>query len=154
LNCLTDFSTQELRLLIEFLGLHDLSIEIRQIIDTVKLKKIHSILSKEKTAFLQSLLHKKEPVIFKKMELFNWNGEAETLLQMIKKRGLNRLAKGLYPENTNLIWYVKHRMSCEEEALFSSLHKKLEQPKAYLLLKSEILDIANFLLKNKTQVGS
>lgn len=152
LNCLLDLSTQEIRLLVEFLGLHDLAVEIKQIIDTVKLKKIHSILSKEKVFFLEMLSHKKATVTFKKMELSTWAGDVDLLAKLLQKRGMNRLAKALYPEDFSLTWHVKHRISSEEALLFSSLHKKLEQPKAYTLLAEQILEILTFFKKHKMQV--
>lgn len=149
LNTLLTFSSKDLHVLIGFLGLHDLAIEIRQIIDKVKLKKIQSILSKEKVFFLESLSLKKEPVIFKKMELSTWDGNAENLLHLIQKRGMNRLAKALYPEDSDLVWHIKHRMSTEDAALFSALHKKIEQPKAYSFLSIQVTDIISFLKKHK-----
>ncbi len=152
LNVLLNIQIKELRLLIEFLGLHDLAIEIKQIIDTVKLKKIQSILSKEKAFFLQLLSHKKESVVFKKMQLSNWDGETDLLIKLLQKRGMNRLAKALFPEDPNLVWYIQHQLSNEESLLFSSLHKKLEQPKAYSLLADQIIEILAFFQKHKIQV--
>ena len=154
LSCLLEFNADKFHLLIEFLGLHDLSIEIKQIIDTIKLKKIHSFLSKEKLFFLQSLSHKKEPIVFKKMELTNWNGEEETLMNLLRKRGMNRLSKALYPENADLIWYITHRMSNEEALLFSALHKKLEQTKAYSLLANQVIELSSFLKTHNIQAES
>ncbi|MBI2809661.1 MAG: hypothetical protein HYX67_02360, partial [Candidatus Melainabacteria bacterium] len=62
LNCLLDLTTAEFTSLIELLSMHDLSVEIRQIIETSKLKEIYALLSKAQTSFLKTLLHKKEAV--------------------------------------------------------------------------------------------
>jgi hypothetical protein len=144
LNCLLDLSSGGLQHLIDFLGLHDLAVELKQIIDNIKLKKIHSFLSKEKLFFLKSLAHKKESIVFKKMELTHWNGEEESLLNLLRKRGMNRLAKALFPENKDLIWYVTHRMASKEAHLFTALHKKLEPKEAYSLLGKQIIELVSF----------
>ena len=87
LECLGDsplkelltFSNEHLHSLIEFLGLHDLSVEIKQIIDTSLLKKIQAALTVEKDSYLKSLSQKKEPVLFKRLDLYKWDGKPETL---------------------------------------------------------------------------
>lgn len=142
---LTTLNPQELHLLIEFLGLHDLSVEIKQIIDNTKLKKIHTVLSKEKQFFLKGLTHKKEHVIFRRMELSRWNGEMEQLLSLLFQRGMNRFAKALYPEHTDLVWHLAHRLDTQEAQLLYSLHKPLENPNAYRFLSKQILEALSFL---------
>jgi len=149
LNSLLDLSHEALLSLIEYLGLHDLSVEIRQIIDTMKLKKIHSALSKEKDAYLKVLLQRKEPVLFKRMELVKWDGKADTLQKVLVHRGINRLAKALYPENPSLVWYVSHMLPWDEASTFQSLCKPLEHAKAANLLSHQILEILP-LVHNKS----
>ena len=147
LNVLLELTSEELRFLIELLGLHDLAVELNQIIDNHKLKKIHALFSKEKEAFLKMLAHKKEPIIFKRMEISRWDGKADSLLTSLFQRGLNRLAKALYPEDTDFIWYIKHRMDIETAHMFHSLYKKLENPKAYSFLSKQVLEAFSFLRK-------
>jgi len=145
LNQLLELSLKDLYTLIDLLGLHDLSIEIKQIIDTTRLKQIHAILSQKQKAYLQHLTHQRERVLFKRLELHNWNGKPEPLLQLLRQRGLNRLAKALYPESPSLIWYLCHRMPSEEASLFSSLHNPLEHTKAHQFLARQVLDGLSFL---------
>jgi hypothetical protein len=147
LKPLLALSSEDLHLTIELLGLHDLAVELKQIIDSTQLKKIYSIFPKEKEVYLKSLAHKKEPVLFKKLEISRWDGKAETLLPLLFQRGLNRLGKALYPESPDFIWYVKHRMEVEEAALLSSLCKSLEHVKAYTYLSEQVLDAISFVQK-------
>jgi hypothetical protein len=137
--------TKELQTLIEFLGLHDLSVEIKQIIDNTKLKKIHAVLSKEKQLFLKDLTHKKEHVIFKRMELSRWDGEMDRLLSLLFQRGMNRLAKALYPEHPDFVWHIAHRMDIKDAQLLFSLHRALEHPNAYAFLTKQVLEAIRFL---------
>lgn len=147
LNELLDLNEVEIQTLVELLGLHDLAVELKQIIDNTKLKKIYSIFPKEKEIFLKMLSSKKEPVTFRRMEITRWDGKAESLLALLFERGLNRLAKALYPENGDLIWYVKHQLDIEHSVHFSSLCKKLEHSKAYSFLSKQVLDALSFLRK-------
>ena len=141
LNTLLDISYESLQSLIEYLGLHDLSVEIKQIIDTMKLKKIHSVLSEEKETYLKILSQKKEPVLFKRMELLKWDGKAETLEKVLYHRGLNRLAKALYPESPSLLWYISHKLPWEQAASLRNLVKPLDHPKAASMLSHQILEV-------------
>ncbi|NDE82989.1 MAG: hypothetical protein EB051_05195, partial [Chlamydiia bacterium] len=51
LNSLLELSHEKIQQLIEYLGIHDLAVEMKQIIDTVKIKKIHACLSEDKMAY-------------------------------------------------------------------------------------------------------
>lgn len=147
LQQLIALSSHELKLLVEFLGLHDLAIEMKQIIDNTKLKMIYSTLSPSKELYLKMLTHKKEPVVFKRIEISHWDGKKETLLNLLYQRGLNRLAKAVYPEDSSFIWYVKHRMDLEEAHLFSAFLKGLDHANAYNILSRQVLEAITFLQK-------
>ena len=145
MNRLLSLSEEQIHLVCDFLGLHDLAIEIRQIIDTVKLKKIHSVLSKEQEAYLKNLLQKKESVVFKRMELSKWNGSAETLLSTLRHRGINRLAKALFPEDASLTWHIAHQIDMEEASILRGHCKKLDHANAAHLLAMQTLDIISMI---------
>ena len=154
LNTLVDISHESLQSLIEYFGLHDLAVEIKQIIDTMKLKKIHSVLSPEKEAYLKILSQKKEAVLFKRMELSKWDGKAETLEKVLYHRGLNRLAKALYPENPSLLWYVSHKLPWEQASSLQSLVKPLEHPKAASMLSHQLLEVIPLVHKKSAKEPS
>lgn len=141
INALLQMNCEELLAVIDLLSMHDLSVEIRQIIDTSKLKKIYGLLSQAQTNFLKTLLYRKEPVIFKKLELTKWDGRAETLLSTLEQRGINRLAKALYNEEPSLAWYIAHRLDADRGSLLMKLCTPLDHPRAALLLSEQITDL-------------
>jgi hypothetical protein len=145
LNTLLDIQVDSLPMLIEYLGLHDLAVEMRQIIDTTQIKKIHSSLSEAKVSYLKTLCQKKEPVLFRRMELAKWDGKAESLHKVIYHRGLNRLAKALYVEHHSLIWHLCRSLPWEDATVLQNLCKPLEHPKAANLLSHQILEITPLL---------
>jgi len=148
LNALIDLNQEELSSLIDLLSMHDLSIEIRHVIETTKLKEINSLLSKPQTTFLKTLLHKKEPVSFKKMGLLAWKGDREALRSMLMQRGINRIAKSLYEKDPSLLWYVSHRLDLEKGQLLNKLCTALDHPHASGLLSEQVIELINALKNN------
>ena len=66
LNHILSLSQKNLRQLIRFLGLHDLSYEMRKIISTSEMKKIFGGLNKKEGEYLNRLTLQSEPLIFKR----------------------------------------------------------------------------------------
>lgn len=141
LNALAGLDHASLLSLIRLLSMHDLSVEIRHIINTVKLKKIYSILSKPETTYLKTLSHKKEPIVFKALSLSQWSGDTALLQSLLLQRGLNRLAKALFPCHPSLLWYVSHHLDIEKGLRTQMLCTALDHPQAAHLLGKQILDI-------------
>jgi hypothetical protein len=148
LNCLLDLSPPELISLIDLLSMHDLSVEIRHIIETAKLKEIYALLTKAQTTFLKTLLHKKEAVTFKKMGLVAWNGDHEALRSLLLQRGINRIAKSLYGRHPSLLWHLIHRLDAENGQLLTKLCTALDHPRASALLSEQVLELVSALKTN------
>ncbi|MBS0653360.1 MAG: hypothetical protein JSR39_07530 [Verrucomicrobia bacterium] len=142
LNLLLDLDKQEWSSLIDLISMHDLSIEIRHIIDTAKLKQIYALLSKPQQAYLKTLSHKKEPVAFKKLGLASWSGDVEALKHSLFQRGVNRIAKALYGHHPSLIWYVSHHLDIEKGNALLKLCTPLDHPRAAPLLIDQVVDLS------------
>lgn len=110
LNRLLLLSKKQLIQLIDFLALHDLSIEFRQIVETKILKKIYSFLSEEQKTILQQITSPPEANPFGRLWLDRWDGAAETLRTLLHRRGLIRLGSALTGQNPDLIWLICHKL--------------------------------------------
>lgn len=148
LNSLLELTFEELLSLIDLLSMHDLSVEIRHIIETAKLKEIYSLLSKAQITFLKTLLHKKETVLFKKMGLSHWKGDREMFRSMLLQRGVNRIAKALYGCNPSLLWYIAHRLDTEKGRLLMHLCTALDHPRASTLLSEQVIELIHAIKNN------
>lgn len=148
LNGLIGLSEEELASLIDLLSMHDLSIEIRHIIETARLKEIYGLLTKAQTTFLKTLLHKREAVSFKKMGLTGWKGDREGLTSILLQRGINRIAKALYGKNSSLLWHVAHRLDVEKGQLLMKLCTALDHSRASVLLGEQVVELMNSLKNN------
>lgn len=147
LNALLDLDAEEAVQLAELLSMHDLAVEIRQIIDTVKLKRIHELLSLKQNTYLNTLSYRKEPVTFKKMGLSSWDGDPETFRQSLLQRGTNRIAKALYDHHSSLIWYVSHQWEIHHGHLLLKLCRPLDHPHAAVYLMRQVVALIE-IIKN------
>lgn len=145
LNALLDLKSELLNLSLDFLGLHDLCIEVKQIIEKTKLSKINEALSPHQLNYLKILLQSPEPVAFAKMGLANWNDDPEKLKILIRQRGANRLAKALYGQDPSLIWYILHKLDFERALLVKKLMSPMENSRAVQILIAQILEYITYI---------
>ncbi|MBS0615314.1 MAG: hypothetical protein JSR58_02025 [Verrucomicrobia bacterium] len=142
---LLDISFDELSRVIEYLGMHDLATEMRQIIEAARLKKIYDVLAPEEQNYVKMLLQSQEPVVFSRMGIMNWKGDSETLRSLIVQRGINRLAKVAYGQHPSFLWYLSHRLDAPRAQIFQKLCAPLENPAIVSLLTTQVLELFSFL---------
>jgi hypothetical protein len=144
LSALMTLPTELLASFLDLLGLHDLAVEMKQVIDKQKLEKIENTLTQDQLHYLKILLQSHEPVAFAPIGLLNWNGDQERLKMLIRQRGANRLAKALYGQNASLNWYVLHRLDVEKALLVRKLLAPIDNPRAERLLVQQIVELINY----------
>ena len=148
LNGLLDLPSEAVHAIVDLLGVRDLAIEVSQIIDKGKLKKIHGSLSPQQQAYLKTLTH--EPVVFAPMGLVHWSEDREKLQVLVQERGLNRLAKALCGQDSSLIWYVLHRLDMKKALVVSNLSKPLDHPRAHEALVEQVATLIHSLAQGPT----
>lgn len=110
LNELLHLNKKQLTALIDLLALYDLAAELRQIVETKILKKIYSFLTDEQKKALKKISAYKETHSLPRLGLDRWDGEEETLRNLLHKRGLARLGLALSGSSPDLIWAICHRL--------------------------------------------
>jgi len=141
LNILLKFSKKNLMVLIDFLGLYDLKIELKQIVDPKIMKSIQKCLSKEKQLFLKNIRHEKQSSDFTRLNLNVWDSEKKSLTGIIHKAGLARFAKGLSREDENLIWYIIHFLDIGRGSIIEKLCEKREKETVSSFISKQILNV-------------
>lgn len=141
LNGLLSLSRDQLLTLVDFLSLHDLSLEIKTLVNASHLVKIHTLLSQKQKEYLYKLNHRIEPIAFRSMRLNEWNGDLISLKKTLHQRGLNRLAKGLSESNPSLFWHLIHKLDIGRASIVKTLFKELKNKKAHSILVSQICDL-------------
>jgi hypothetical protein len=137
LNKILNLSKTQLITLIDFIAMHDLSVEIRQIVETKILKKIYSYLSEKQRRFLKLTAAKHEVSPPPKIGLDRWDGNEDSLRHLLHKKGLSRLGLALSGQDPSLAWYVCHLLDigrgsalfklCEREKNGSSVDTAVRQ---------------------------
>ena len=110
LNELLHLSKNQLIHLVNLLSLHDLALELRQIVETKILKKIYSFLTEEERKRLKEISSHKESFPLSRLPLDRWDGQEESLRLFLHRRGLARLSYALAHQDPDLIWYISHRL--------------------------------------------
>jgi hypothetical protein len=123
LNALLELSREELLTVVDFLSLHDLSLEMKTMINSSHLLKIESILSHPQKNYLYELKKKIEPIAFKPIGLNHWNGDELILKKILHQRGLNRLSKALSASHHSLLWHLSHKLDIERAGVGKTLLK-------------------------------
>lgn len=141
LNGLLLLERSQLIRLIDLLGLHDLSVDLKKIVDKELLGKIHSVLTVEQVQFLHYC--SKQPVrwVSPKLELAKWDGTKKSLNHLLHHRGLIRLGGAILLEDPNFLWYLLHQLDTGRAKV---VEKVLEQKKQTALVphfKNQILHI-------------
>ncbi|MCI0381929.1 MAG: hypothetical protein L0207_02615 [Chlamydiae bacterium] len=149
LNFLLDLKYEFLKELIFFLGLHDLAVELKQIIETAKLKKVYSVLNVNEKNYLNFILSQPEPLVFKRFFFQTWDGKRETLVDLLEKRGLNRLGRALYNENTHLAWHCSRHLDLATGQNLLKWCMPTENKRAGQILRDQIIKIYSFFKTEK-----
>lgn len=145
LNFLLKEDSETLTKMVHFLGLHDLAVEMRQIIATQALKKIYNSLSQKEGDYLNRLLLHREPLVFKRLFLNHWDGSKEGLKKAIEERGLHRLAHALYFASKSLVWYLSRKLDMYQGSSLLKYEEKPTHERAEGLLADQIQKILSFL---------
>lgn len=148
LNELLTLSKNELQVLVDHLGLHDLALELKHVIKSDQIKKIQQVLSKEEQTYLKSLLKVKEPLSFARLNLDKWSGEGLQLKAILHHRGFNRLAKALFGCHPSLLWHVSHRLDTGRTKILRKFFTDINNEEAHKALISQILGLIPIVQKS------
>ncbi len=110
LNSILELSKNGMQHLADFLGLHDLSIEVKKVVKTKQLQQLQAKLPKRQYSYLKKLCKQREPVPFARLNLDSWDGDQTRLKQMLHQRGFNRLSKALFGCHPALMWHITRRL--------------------------------------------
>jgi hypothetical protein len=148
LNILLEIENETMAMVVDFLGLYDLSLEMRQIIGKQKLHSIYHALSPLQFRYLQTISQQQELVVFTRMKLASWQGNKEKLQLLIRQRGANRLSKALYGQDPSFLWYILHKLDVEKALLIKKLFPLSDNEKVASLLIKQVVNFVNFIREN------
>ncbi len=144
---LTTYPKAKLVSIIDYLGLYDLSEEIRHIVEKNLLTSIYAAIPLKKQQFLKNCLNQKEKIVTPRLDLENWDKDPEKLEKMLHKRGMIRLSHALSGQHPDFLWHVVHILDSGRGHVIVSHYKQEEIPAVTHALKDQVLNVINFLNK-------
>ncbi|QVL57589.1 MAG: hypothetical protein KFB93_00500 [Simkaniaceae bacterium] len=147
LNPLVNLSKNELQTLVDYLGLHDLAIELKHVIKSEQIKKIQKVLTQGERNYLKKQIKVKEPITFARLNLDGWNGDGEKLKAILHHRGFNRLAKALFGCHPSLLWHVCHRLDTGRTKILRKFFTDIKNDEAHTALINQTLGLIPLVQK-------
>ncbi|WP_039356208.1 hypothetical protein [Candidatus Protochlamydia amoebophila] len=144
LSELGTWNKDKLTLLIDFLGLHDLAVEVRHIVDKNHLKNIYACLTPKQFYYLKVCLHQKEVLSVPKLGIDPSLKDCTKLKRIIHQRGLFRLSKALCGQHPDFIWYLAHTLDTGRGKLILNAYQKESIDKVTPFLKGQVINLMNF----------
>lgn len=144
-NVLATWSKNDLVELIEFLGIHDLSNEMKRIVDKKILKNAYNCLSSKEQQYLKLCMHQKEKVTTPSLGLEKWKGEASKLKTVLQTRGVIRLGKALSGNHPDLLWHLGHTLDTGRGSALLKYYNKTALPGITAALSQQVINLMNFL---------
>lgn len=141
LNPLLELSKKELQSLANYLGIHDLALELKHVIKADQIKKIQNVLSQKEQDYLKKQIKKKEPISFSRLNLDGWNGDVDKLKAILHHRGFNRLAKALFGCHPSLFWHISHRLDTGRANILRKFFTDIKNDEAQQILINQTLEL-------------
>lgn len=146
---LTKLLDMDIHLLFEMfdlLGLYDLSIKLKYVIDKKILSNIYDCFSPSRKKFLLSLIHHTDKIQLSEVDLSNWSGDPIFLKKIIHKKGILRLGKALSGYPKDFMWHLTHKLDTGRGRLLMRYYSE-EKLSIAESLSEQVLFIINTLTK-------
>ncbi len=148
LIALVGCSKQQLVELIDFLGLYDLAIELRQVVDKRILKQVYECLNRKKQVFLRAALHQIDKFTPPKLGLETNMMDCRKLETILHRRGIIRLAAALSDQHPHLRQYLYYILDTGRSSLLKKYPDKEVPPNIAAALAAQTMNTLNFLLQS------
>lgn len=94
----------------DLLGLIDLAVKAKQIVDKSTLNNIFNSLTPIRKKIFDIFLQQVDKAQLPEIDLSNWTGEPRILKKMLHRRGILRLTSALSGYNKDFIWHFTRRL--------------------------------------------
>ena len=145
---LFECSKRELVEVIDLLAMHDLSEEVRHIVDKKLLRAILLNLTSRQQKYLKACLHQKAKMAMLPLNVKEVYKDRKAFTMLLHKRGLKRFALGLCGCDPDFIWHITHTLDTGRgKIVIDACQKETEVQKTTQMIRLEILAIIQLLKK-------
>lgn len=110
LSKLLDIDKNLILEMFDLLGLHDLAVKAKHIVDKTTLNYIHASLTPIRKKIFDIFLQKVDKAQLPQIDLSNWTGEPRILKKMLHRRGILRLSSALAGYSKDFMWHFTRRL--------------------------------------------
>jgi hypothetical protein len=155
LSSLLDLSKKELVDLIDFLGLRQLAIELKEIPYPEFTTRIYAVMSVQKQEHIKSCLEDDNSLPIGSLNLIEWDGSRRNLEVLIHQNGLLRLAKTVLEEEPSFISHLRYKFDSGRANALAKLLKEAEAEEeidadTHGILLSNVTDLTDRFKQNRT----
>lgn len=130
--------------MIDLLGLYDLAIKMKVIIDRQLISKINSAFTEKKVQFLHAIINQKKKIPTYEFDLRAWDEDPESLKKMVHKRGLYKLSQALGGYSKDFLWHFSRKFDIGRGKILNDYYPKTTSSIS-LQLNEQIFFIINTL---------
>jgi len=130
--------------LFDYLGLYDLAIEMRRIVDKQRLVRVGDALTPSKRHFLQMAMQQKERMTAKPLDLKQWDGDAKKLKRLVHERGLARLGGAVSGQSLHFVWHLTHYLDKGRAERFLKHYRPERSGEIRTLLTQQVVAVLDY----------
>jgi hypothetical protein len=121
LNSMLELTKRQLVRLIDLLGLHDLAIDIRRVVDRKQLDQVFALLTISEQQYLRYCLQQQDLILSPAEGIQKWIGGSKKIGLILHLKGLFRLSAALSGQSGSLMWYLIHHLDTGRGAKLQQL---------------------------------
>ena len=148
LSPLLECTKAELVKIVDMLAMHDLSLEVRHIVDKKILHALIATLSSSQQKYLRSCLHQKSKTATLPLNAKEVYKDRKAFLTLLHRRGLKRFSLAFIGSHPDLIWHITHTLDIGRGKIILNSITQEDVMQASPVVQMEILQIIQ-LLKTK-----
>lgn len=138
----------------KIMGLYDLALELKLIINPQLLKQIDAYFSPLEKKCIRDFSQKKDLLKFTSLKLSEWNGNIEELTNVLYFRGLNRVAKGVYDGGAPLLWYIERKIPPKQISFLHTFKTPIHEQKIHTILTKQLIECIDIILTKPQEESS
>lgn len=136
---LCEASTKKIHKLAFYLGIFDISLELKSVLKGSIFKKLQATLFPDEVAFCREISEVRHVLSLGQIGLSQWNEDSDTLRKVIFERGLYRLSIGLTDASPDFIWMIMHSLDKTSALKLQKLPKVFVDPKSIAIIFEQTL---------------
>ncbi len=140
LNTILSFEKRQVMKLIDFLGIAELAVEIKNLDKDYLIKKVYECLPQERKQYLEGCMEGDNGVSLSSFHIDKWDGDKKKLAILLHQKGIARMGASLSGQETSLVWHICHKLDTGR-AIAIQKHVEKKEVEDIAMLESCLKDL-------------